>query len=76
MLWIKENVDLKELDKYENKFTCKDSSGYFLYNSLIEPTKILRIWEYSREVEFINGEFPKARKLVNDLIKAGLVEER
>ena len=72
MLKIK---DITQLEKYKQYFTYEDSTSFFLYNSITNPTKQLHIWKINGEIEFVNGEFKAGLKLIEKLKQDNLVEE-
>lgn len=75
MLKIKDNVDLKELEKFgfKNLENC--------YYKDVDPDDgdwLLRIDKKTREIKcwnFINGKTKNAEPYIKDLIKANLVEK-
>ena len=73
MLKIKDNVDLKELEKFD--FNYHDYSGRYVYNTINEPLTI-NVW--NRKINIpdygVLTENILCEKLY-DLIQAGLVEK-
>ena len=67
MLKIKDNVDLKELDKYP--FESSDSSSIFWSNK--DCSKYIRIWFYNRKIQ-CNDENNRILKMLE---RDGLVEK-
>lgn len=71
MLKIKDDVDLKELEKFGAK---KEDCSYFIDT----PNCIfnyIEIDEYSREIIIVNLDNKKINDTIFDLIQAGLVEK-
>jgi len=67
MLKIKDNVDLKELEKYP--FESSDSGSIFWSNQ--DCSKYIRVWFYNRHI-VTNDE---NNFILKKLIKADLVEK-
>lgn len=67
MLKIKDNVDLKILEKYP--FECSDSASIFWSNK--DCSTHIRIWFHTREI-YCNDQNNKILKMLQ---KDGLVEE-
>lgn len=66
---------ITQLEKYKQYFTFEDSTHFFLYNSITNPTKQLNIWKLNGEIEFVNGKFKAGIKLIEKLKQDNLVEE-
>ena len=89
--YIKENIDLKELEKYgyeeENgmyvKYTNDTYYGHPIIIVIVSCTRIIRkcyCWTYEggliiKQPIVRNGKRVKPDKYIEDLIKAGYVEE-
>ena len=79
MLKIKDNVDLKELEKYGFKNESNYNRGE-LYTRLINDNELKGIAiNFERKITFMfpysKKTFPRIEKYINDLIQAGLVEK-
>ena len=77
MLKIKDNVNLKELEKfgYEDLGSCyyKDTQP-----TVIGSPWVVRVDKKTKEVKYwncVNGRVGIASKVIQDLIQAGLVKE-
>ena len=73
MLKIKDNVDLKELEKFG--FIYNNDVGQYIFNCINEPLTI-NVW--NRKINISDYNTLTANILVSkiyDLIKAGLVEK-
>ncbi len=71
MLKIKDNVDLKELEKYPFEY---EDSGHFSHSDK-NCQHHFNVWKHSRKIEFVNGEYPHGIKILNMMKKDGIVEE-
>lgn len=65
---LKDNVDLKELEKYP--FECSDSASIFWNNQ--DCSKYIRIWFHTRKI-YCNDQNNKILKMLQ---KDGLIEKR
>ena len=70
MLKIKDNVDLKELEKFGFEF--RENNGKWLWFSNLFEHIFVCSWNREISIESING---KASSILFDLIQAGLVEK-
>lgn len=70
MLRIKNNIDLKELEKFGLIYR-----GYELYHLCIDEYNYINVYEYSRELNFVCLNDERTKNKIYDLINAGLVEK-
>jgi hypothetical protein len=82
MLKIKDNVDLKELEKYGFKlYKCKSIDNYKWYEKIIEYDFNKKVYYYvnidnrTMEISIYDGYDNKLDNTLYDLIKADLVEK-
>ena len=70
MLRIKDNIDLKELEKF-GFIWC----GFELYHFSFDEYNYINVYEYSREITFVCLNDERTKNKIYDLIQAGLVEK-
>lgn len=70
MLKIKDNIELKELEKYGFVF-CE----FELYHLSFDEYNYINIYEYSREINFVCLNNEKVKNKIFDLIQSSLVEK-
>ena len=72
MLKIKDNVDLKELEKFEFE---TNEYGYYFEDGAIYPIDYLQIYQFNREIMVSSLNNENINDKLFDLIQAGLVEK-
>ena len=70
MLKVKDNIDLKELEKFGFIF-C----NYELYYLSFDEYNYINVYEYSREITFVCLNDERTKNKIFELIQAELVEK-
>ena len=70
MLKVKDNINLKELEKFGFIYLkCE------LYHLFIDEYNYIIVYDYSRELNFVCLNNERTKNKIFDLIQAGLVEK-
>ena len=76
MLKIKDNVDLKELEKFGFKGSPEHYKMYYLDNTLGSSVCMINIYTLTRKIQVVESFYSEAWvEVLFDLINAGLVEK-